>query len=69
MILAARSTVTSATPIFSWTRAQLQRNIDMILHHFASQHGRSWFEDETFAAMARLRSVGCDALEGAAEAR
>jgi len=50
------------------TRAQLQRKIDMILHHFASQRGRSWFEYETFAAMARLRGVGCNALEGVAEA-
>ena len=50
------------------TRAQLQQKVDTILRHFASQRGRSWFEDETFAAMARLRGVGCNALEGVAEA-
>jgi LmbE family N-acetylglucosaminyl deacetylase len=50
------------------TRAQLQRKIDTILHHFVSQRGRSWFEDETFAAMARLRGIGCNAPEGVAEA-
>jgi LmbE family N-acetylglucosaminyl deacetylase len=50
------------------TRAQLQRKIDTILNHFASQRGRSWFEDETFAAMARLRGIGCNAPEGVAEA-
>ena len=50
------------------TRAQLQRKIDTILQHFASQRTRNWFEDETFAAMARLRGVGCNALEGVAEA-
>jgi LmbE family N-acetylglucosaminyl deacetylase len=50
------------------TRAQLQRKIDTILHHFVSQRGRSWFEDETFVAMARLRGIGCNAPEGVAEA-
>lgn len=50
------------------SRAQLQRKIDTILQHFVSQRGRGWFEDETFAAMARLRGVGCNAPEGVAEA-
>ena len=50
------------------TRAQLQRKIDTISHHFVSQRGRSWFEDETFVAMARLRGIGCNAPEGVAEA-
>ena len=50
------------------TRAQLQRKIDIISHHFVSQRGRSWFVDETFVAMARLRGIGCNAPEGVAEA-
>jgi hypothetical protein len=50
------------------TRALLHRKIDTILYHFVSQRGRSWFKDETFAAMARSRGVGCNALEGVAEA-
>jgi LmbE family N-acetylglucosaminyl deacetylase len=50
------------------TRAQLQRKIDTISHHFVSQKGRSWFVDETFIAMARLRGIGCNAQEGVAEA-
>ena len=50
------------------TRAQLQGKIDSILHHFVSQRGRSWFVDETFIAMARLRGIGCNAPEGLAEA-
>jgi LmbE family N-acetylglucosaminyl deacetylase len=50
------------------TQAQLQRKIDMILHHFVSQRERSWFEAGTFAAMARLRGVGCNSPEGVAEA-
>ena len=50
------------------TRAQLLRKIDILSHHFASQRGRSWFGDETFVAMARLRGIGCNAPEGVAEA-
>ena len=49
-------------------RAQLQRKIDTIAHHFVSQRGRSWFVNETFVAMARLRGIGCNAPEGVAEA-
>ena len=49
-------------------RAQLQRKIDTISHHFVSQRGRSWFVNETFVAMARLRGIGCNAPEGVAEA-
>jgi LmbE family N-acetylglucosaminyl deacetylase len=50
------------------TRAQLQRKIDTISHHFVSQQGRSWLTDETFVAIARLRGIGCNAPEGVAEA-
>jgi len=50
------------------TRAQLQQKIDTISHHFVSQRVRSWFDDETFVAMARLRGIGCNAPEGVAEA-
>jgi LmbE family N-acetylglucosaminyl deacetylase len=50
------------------SRAQLQRKIDTISHHFVSQRGRSWFVNETFDAMARLRGIGCNAPEGVAEA-
>ncbi len=50
------------------TRAQLQSKIDNISHHFVSQRGRSWFVDDTFVAMARLRGIGCNAPEGLAEA-
>jgi LmbE family N-acetylglucosaminyl deacetylase len=50
------------------SRAQLQRKINTISHHFVSQQGQGWFEDETFAAMARLRGIGCNASDGVAEA-
>ena len=50
------------------TGAQIRRKLDIIGRHFSSQRGRSWFSDETFLAMARLRGIGCSAPEGLAEA-
>jgi LmbE family N-acetylglucosaminyl deacetylase len=50
------------------TQALLNRKIEAIARHFPSQGGRSWFSDETFFAMARLRGIGCNAPEGLAEA-
>ena len=52
----------------SLTQAQIRRKIETISQHFTSQRGRSWFSDETFLAMARLRGIGCNAPEGLAEA-
>jgi hypothetical protein len=50
------------------TQVQLCRKIGTISRHFPSQRGRSWFSDETFLAIARLRGIGCNAPEGLAEA-
>jgi LmbE family N-acetylglucosaminyl deacetylase len=50
------------------TQAQVHRKIKTIVRQFPSQRGRSWFSDETFLAMARLRGIGCNAPEGLAEA-
>jgi len=50
------------------TQVQLCRKIETISRHFPSQRGRSWFSDETFLAIARLRGIGCNAPEGLAEA-
>ncbi len=50
------------------TRAQVRRKVDLISRHFPSQHGRSWFSDETFQGLARLRGLACNAPEGLAEA-
>jgi len=50
------------------TRAQLRRKTEAIGMHFPSQRGRTWFSEETFLAMARLRGIGCNAPEGLAEA-
>ncbi len=49
-------------------RAQMQRKVELLDRHFASQRGRGWFTDETFLALARLRGIGCNAPEGLAEA-
>ncbi|MFO1056669.1 MAG: PIG-L deacetylase family protein [Dongiaceae bacterium] len=50
------------------TRARAERKLAEIGRHFASQRGRSWFTDETFLALARLRGIECNAPEGLAEA-
>ena len=50
------------------TQALFRRKVETIGHHFSSQRGRSWFSDDTFLAMARLRGIGCNAPEGLAEA-
>jgi len=50
------------------TQAQFDRKVEAIGHYFSSQRGRSWFSDDTFLAMARLRGIGCNAPEGLAEA-
>jgi LmbE family N-acetylglucosaminyl deacetylase len=49
-------------------KAQARRKVEIIRRNFLSQRGRSWFSDETFLAMARLRGIGCNAPEGLAEA-
>jgi LmbE family N-acetylglucosaminyl deacetylase len=49
-------------------KAQVRRKVEIITRNFPSQRGRSWFADETFLAMARLRGIGCNAPEGLAEA-
>ena len=47
---------------------QLRQKTEGLRRHFPSQHGRGWFRDETFYAMARLRGIGCRAPSGLAEA-
>jgi LmbE family N-acetylglucosaminyl deacetylase len=50
------------------TLEQARRKVEIIGRCFPSQTQRSWFCDDTFLAMARLRGVGCRAPEGVAEA-
>ena len=50
------------------SESQCQRKIAAILEGFPSQRGHQWFTAETFAAMLRLRGIGCNAPSGMAEA-
>ena len=44
------------------------RKVELIVRHFPSQAGRSWFRPETFQAVMSLRGVECNAPDGLAEA-
>jgi LmbE family N-acetylglucosaminyl deacetylase len=39
----------------------MARKCDLLLAHFGTQRGKSWFDPETFRALARLRGVECRA--------
>ena len=47
---------------------QVHRKVESLCRHFPSQTQRSWFCNETFLALARLRGIGCRAPDGVAEA-
>ena len=49
------------------TDALARRKIELLLRHFPSQSGRSWFRAGTFEALMRLRAVECNAPDGFAE--
>jgi LmbE family N-acetylglucosaminyl deacetylase len=49
-------------------REQAERKIELLLKHFPSQAGRSWFGDETFWAILRLRGIESNAPSRLAEA-
>ncbi len=49
-------------------RETLERKVDLLMTHFASQNTRSWFTAETFEAVARLRGIEAAAATGLAEA-
>jgi hypothetical protein len=46
----------------------LRRKIRLLMDGFASQRSKSWFDEETFRGLARLRGVECGASGGYAEA-
>jgi LmbE family N-acetylglucosaminyl deacetylase len=46
----------------------LERKIDLLFEHFATQRSKDWFSRETFKGLARLRGMECRATEGYAEA-
>ncbi len=37
------------------------RKAELLIEHYPSQHGRDWFDRETFTSVARLRGVQCHA--------
>jgi LmbE family N-acetylglucosaminyl deacetylase len=46
----------------------LERKIALLLQHFPTQAGKSWFTPELFRALPRIRGMECAAAEGLAEA-
>lgn len=48
--------------------AQASRKIELLMKHFASQLGRSWFRPETFRGLMSIRGIECNAPDGTAEA-
>lgn len=52
-------------PLAPETRA---RKVELLLHCFASQRGRSWFTADTFDSLMRLRGIECASPTGFAEA-
>jgi LmbE family N-acetylglucosaminyl deacetylase len=50
------------------TEAVLREKIANLMACFASQRGKGWFTEDTFAAIARLRGVECNAPDRYAEA-
>jgi len=49
-------------------QATLERKIDLLHEHFATQRSKDWFDPETFRALARLRGMEARAPERVAEA-
>jgi LmbE family N-acetylglucosaminyl deacetylase len=47
--------------------AVLERKIDMMHEHFATQRSKDWFDADTFRGLARLRGTECRAPERYAE--
>jgi LmbE family N-acetylglucosaminyl deacetylase len=45
-----------------------ERKVDLIMDAFRSQHGKRWFQRETFLSLMRLRGMECNAPSGYAEA-
>jgi phosphatidylserine/phosphatidylglycerophosphate/cardiolipin synthase-like enzyme len=50
------------------TESLARRKVRMLLDNFGSQRGKSWFTEDTFLAMLRVRGVECNAPEKYAEA-
>ncbi len=49
------------------SRTIARRKVDLILRHYRSQAGRTWFRADTFEAVLSLRGIECNAPEHVAE--
>lgn len=49
-------------------RSVLERKLELLQTHFASQRSKDWFDPDTFRGLARLRGMECRAPERFAEA-
>ncbi len=45
-----------------------EKKVSLIMNTFQSQHGKRWFQPETFFSLMRLRGMECNAPSGYAEA-
>ena len=45
-----------------------EKKISLIMRAFRSQHGKRWFQRETFLSLMRLRGMECNSPSGYAEA-
>jgi LmbE family N-acetylglucosaminyl deacetylase len=52
----------------SLTPEQYEKKVQSIMESFPSQHGKRWFQRETFFSLMRLRGMECNAASGYAEA-
>jgi LmbE family N-acetylglucosaminyl deacetylase len=50
------------------SREQADRKVALILQHFASQAGRTWFRPDTFHGLMSIRAIECNAPSARAEA-
>ena len=50
------------------TAALVDRKVELLMEHFASQQSRPWFREDTFRALLRIRGLECNAPDGFAEA-
>jgi LmbE family N-acetylglucosaminyl deacetylase len=50
------------------SREVADRKVALILEHFASQAGRTWFRPDTFHGLMSIRAIECNALSARAEA-
>ena len=48
--------------------AQAERKVQLLMTHFATQRGRTWFRPDTFHGLMSIRGVECAAPDGRAEA-